>query len=146
MSIPNEPAPLPAPPPNEGSVTFSSGGHQSFSGALADGIQKATLKEWKRVQSTFDGRVTEQFVWLFTVDGREAEGVLAYYTGTKVSSHPKAKLVPFLKAIGGRVPTPDNPRLPDDLPGRKVQLFGKNEPSTKDPSKSYFKVKEVLAA
>lgn len=146
MSIPTEAAPLPTPPANEGAVTFSSGGHQTFRGKMSDGLVLATIKEWKRVQSTFENRVTEQFCWLFTVDGRESEGELAYYTGVKVSTHPKAKLVPFLRTIGARVPTPDNPQLPGDCPGKKARLLVKNEPKNNNPSETYLKIKEVLSA
>ena len=147
MSIPTEPAALPAPPASEGAVTFGGGGHQTFRGEIADGVVKgATIRAWKRVASTFDGQSKEQFCFLFSVPGREADGELAYYCGTKVSSHPKSKLVPFLKTIGARVPTPENPRLPDDVVGRTADLFVKSEPSTSDPTKKYPKIKEVLAA
>lgn len=146
MSIPTEAASLPQPPENEGAVTFGGGGHQTFRGTVADGVAKsATLVKWRRVTSTFDGKPKEQFCFLFALAGREADGELAFYTGTKVSAHPKAKLVPFLKTIGVRVPTPDNPKLPDVV-GAKGDLFIKNEPSTSDPSKTYPKIKEVLAA
>jgi len=146
MSIPTEAAPLPQPPADEGTVTFGGGVHQTFRGTVADGVAKgATIKGWKRVTSTFDGQPKEQFCFLFNLAGREVDGELAFYTGVKVSTHPKSKLVPFLKTIGARVPTPDNPKLPDVV-GAKADLFIKNEPSTSDPTRTYPKVKEVLAA
>jgi hypothetical protein len=127
-------------------VTFSSGGHQTFKGDISENIYPGTLKEWKRTTSTFQGKPKDQFVFLFTVDGREADGELAYYTGCNVSTDPRTKLPPFLKTIGARVPTPDNPKLDDNLVGRKARLFVSLEPSTKDPSKTFPKITKVLAA
>ncbi|MGH8899422.1 MAG: hypothetical protein ACRDZ4_20950 [Egibacteraceae bacterium] len=145
MGIPTEAAPLPAPPANEGNVTFSSGSHQTFKGEIADNIYPGTLKEWKRVQSTFQGKVKDQFCFLFTVDGREKDGELVYYTGCNVSTDPRTKLPPFLKTLGARVPTPESPTLPD-LVGKRAKLLVTNEPSSKDPSKTYPKITKVLAA
>lgn len=146
MSIPTEAAPLPTPPKDEGTVSFGGGGHQTFRGTVKDGVVKgAVLKGWKRVTSTFDGQAKEQFCFLFAVPGQEADGELAYYTGVKVSTHPKSKLVPFLKTVGARVPTPQDPKLPDVV-GLKADLFVKNDPSTADPSRTYPKIKEVMAA
>lgn len=146
--IQTQPATLPAPPPSDDAVTFGGGGFQTFKGALPDGVVSgAALKEWKRTVSTFgNDKPKEQFVFLFTVPGRESEGELAYYTAVKVSPHPKAKFIPFLKALGARIPTPENPRLPDDLIGRKANLFIENIPSTSDASRSYPKVIKVFAA
>jgi len=147
--IPTQPASLPVPPTGDGSVTFGGGGHQTFRSdvPIPDGvISSAPIKAWKRVASVFDGKPKEQFCFLFSIPGREADGELAYYTGVKVSSHPKSKLVPFLTLIGARVPTPDNPTLPTDVVGRRANLFVVSEPSTSDPTKKYPKIKQVLAA
>jgi hypothetical protein len=146
MSIPTEAAALPTPPANEGAVTFSEGSKQTFKGEIADNIYAGTLKEWVRVQSTFQGKVKDQFCWLFTVDGREADGELAFYTGCNVSSDPRTKLPPFLKTMGIAVPTPANPTLEKNVAGKKAKLFVTNEPSSKDPTKTYPKITKVLAA
>lgn len=151
MSIPTTAAPLPSAPTNEGdaSVSFSSGGHQTWNkeAVIADNIYPLTIRSWKRVLSTFPGRAPkEQFVYLCSVDGREADGELAYYTGTKITGHPKEKLTPFLRdVLKLPLPTPENPRLPDPV-GAKLRGLVKSEPSTSNPAVRYPKIKEVMAA
>lgn len=144
--VPQEAASLPAPPADEGAVTFGSGGHQTFSGSHPDGVGEGTLKGWKRVQSKFEERISEQFCWLIEPDCDKGKGELAYYTGVKVSTHPKSKLVPFLKTIGAPVPTPDDARLSDKIVGTRVKYFLKNEDSTSRPGSKFPKIKEFLAA
>jgi len=146
MSIPTEAAPLPAPPANEGAVTFNEGSLQTFRGPIADNIYPGTLQGWKRTKSTFGGKEKEQFCWLFTVDGREGDGELAFYTGCNMSADARTKLPPFLKTMGIPLPTPESPSLTPDVAGKKAKLFVSNEPSTKDPSKTYPKITKVLSA
>jgi len=150
MGIPNTAEPLPAPPPNEsnGAVTFGGGGHQTWKleSPIADGVYPGKVKAWKRILSTYKEKTSERFVFLCSVDGREGDGELAHYTGTRLTGHPKEKLGPFLRdVLKLPLPTPQNPSLPDPI-GRPLKLFVKNEPGTNDSTKMYPKVKEVMPA
>lgn len=142
-SILSGPAPLPAPPANEGAVTFKSGGFQTFNGLVdKETIYPGTVTGWKRTQSTFGGKTKDQFVFIVVLDQYKDRGELAYYAGTN-AVHPKSKLPPFLTAIGARIPTPENPRLPDDIPGRRANFLVKNLPGQDGQVRS--KIVEVLA-
>ena len=144
MSIPNQPAPLPAPPANEGAVSFKTGGLQTFTGLVEkDTIYPGTVVGWKRTQSNFGGKVKDQFGFLVVLDAYKDRGELCYYTGIN-AIHPKSKLPPFLKSIGKRVPTPDSPSLPGDIPGTRANFLVKNEAGQDGQVRP--KIKEVLAA
>jgi len=146
MGIPNSAAPLPAPPANESdtSITFAQG-HQTFTGDIADGVYPATVAKFKRTQSTFQGQTKDQFVFLFTVDGREADKELAYYTGCKMSNDPKTKLPPLLDALKLARPTPASPNLPNPV-GAKCRIMVLNQPGKNDATKKFPKITAVLAA
>jgi hypothetical protein len=141
MSTPVEPSPFGTPgvlPP----VTFSSGGHQTFRGQCPDGLYPATVKKVEACVSTFEGKQTAQYVFMFQIDGREGDGELAWYTSQKYSTHQKAKLRPTLIALGLPQPTPENPNLPNPI-GAKARILVQNE-AKRDGSGMFPKVKQIL--
>ncbi len=144
MSTPVEGSPFggpgDAPPP----VTFSQGGQQTFKGTIADGLYPATLVKVVGCVSTFEGKTTDQYAWLFQVEGRTGDGEVCFYTSRKISTNSKAKLIPLLTALKLPVPTPENPALPNPI-GAKARLLIKNEPK-RDGSGLRITVKEVLSA
>lgn len=151
MGILTEAAALPQPAANDGAISFGGGqNHQTWKleAPISDAIYPGKIKSWKRVSSTFldkKGQPKEQFVFLCSVDGREQDGELSYYTGTSITGHPKEKLGPLLKMLGLAVPTPKSPQLPDPV-GRPLRFFVVNQPGKNDPSKSFPKITQVLAA
>jgi hypothetical protein len=151
MGIPTEAASLPQPPAEDGVVSFGGGtNHQTWrmESPIKDDIYSGKIKSWKRVPSSFTdkaGKPKEQFVFLCSVDGRESDGELSYYTGVSITGHPKEKLGPLLKLLGLPLPTPKSPQLPDPT-GRPLRFFVVNQPGKNDPSKSFPKITQVLAA
>jgi hypothetical protein len=124
-------------------VTFGGGGHQSFKGDLTDGLYPAVCVKIEACESTFEGKTTPQYVFLFALEGATDRGELAWYTSRKLSTHPKAKLPPTLDALKLGRPTPENPVLPNPI-GAKARLLVKNV-ARRDGQGTALKVTEVLA-
>jgi hypothetical protein len=143
MSTPVEPTSFATPPGALPPVTFGGGGHQTFKGSLADGLHPATCVKIEACISTFEGKQTPQYVFLFQIEGRESDGEMAWYASRKLSPHPKAKLGPTIDVLKLARPTPENPALPNPV-GAKARLFVKNEPR-RDGSGMVLKIKELLA-
>ena len=125
-------------------VTFSQGGHQTFKGTIQDGLYPATVVKVEACVSTFEGKATPQYAWLFQIDGREGDGEICWYTSRKLVVHPKAKLVPTLTALRLPLPTVENPKMPNPI-GSKARLLVKNE-ARRDGNGTRITVKEVLSA
>lgn len=125
-------------------VNFSTGGHQTFKGSCKDGLEPATCTGIEACISTFEGKQTEQYVFLFTLDSHPNDGVVAWYTSRKFGNHPKMKLPPTLTALKLPFPTPENPNMPNPV-GAKARLLVKNE-ARRDGQGTVLKIKEVLEA
>lgn len=142
MSTPVEQSPFGKPgdlPP----VTFGGGGHQTYKGPDLNGLFPATVKKIEACVGTFEGKQTPQYVLLFEVEGHEGQGELALYVSRKLSTHPKAKLVPTLTALKLALPTPENPQLPNPV-GAKARLLVKSE-ARRDGQGTVVKIKDILA-
>lgn len=125
-------------------VTFGGGGHATFKGTARDGLEPATCVGIEACVSTFEGKTTDQYVFLFTLDSQPEAGNVAWYTSRKMGNHPKMKLPPTLTALKLALPTPENPNMPNPV-GAKARLLVKNEPR-RDGQGTVLKVKEVLEA
>lgn len=124
-------------------VNFSSG-HQSFKGTVKDGLEPATCVGIEACVSTFEGKESPQYVFLFTLDSQPEAGNVAWYTSRKFGKHPKMKLPPTLIALKLAAPTPENPNMPNPV-GAKARLLVKNE-ARRDGQGTTLRVKEVLEA
>ncbi len=125
-------------------VNFSTGGHQTFKGQCKDGLEPATCVGIEACVSTFEGKETPQYVFLFQLDSQPSAGEVAWYTSRKFGNHPKMKLPPTLAALKLAPPTPESPNMPNPV-GAKARLLVKNE-ARRDGQGTVLKVKEVLEA
>lgn len=155
MSFPTVPASLPV---NSGTVatpvattTFTAsfaGGGAHFDADLPDGLYTLTLVEAEQISQPNKfkpGTISQQVIWKFTVDGREGDGQLGYYTSK--SMHEKSKLPGLLDALQVPAPTADNPNVDiQAIYGKKVKALVKNEAGKNDPSRRYPRIKELLRA
>ena len=93
------------------------------------------------------GETREQIVWGLTIDGREEDGELAWYTS--FSMHEKSKLPGTLTAIGRPHPTPENPGIgkKTELVGLKCRVFVEaSEKKSEKTGKPYPRITKVLPA
>ena len=124
---------------------------QDFGGTLADNMYPVTLRDIQVFEgiNTFpgpnNGKPRTQVVWLFTVDGREGEGHLAYYTS--FSMHEKSKLPGLCTALGRQGPTEQKPSLSKStFLGAKAKALVENQQSTKDATKTFAKITKLIKA
>jgi len=150
MSIPTEPATLPGKPAGAddvvGTAKASAGGDSTFTGTQKNGVVPGVLVEMKHKTSANpfnNGEPRDQIVWLFAIKGREAEGLLAWYTS--YSLHEKSKFPPTCEALGKPVPDDGEGIKKSAFIGAECQLLIKNE-AAKGKTKTFPKVKELLSA
>jgi hypothetical protein len=127
-------------------ATFAGDG-PSFDGELADGLYDATVADLVKItgDNPFKkGEKRTQLRWDFTVDGREKDGRLGWFTS--FSMHEKSKLPGTLAAVGRSLPTPENPGIGKkaELVGLKCRILVENVPGKKDTSKKFPRITKVL--
>lgn len=140
------------PPPKGGDddvvgVTNKKEQAATFSGVLKDDLYPATVSGLKSVTGPNKfkpGEMREQAIWLFTIDGREAEGELAVYTS--FSLHEKSTLPPVLEALNKGVPAAGEPLRKSVYVGAKCRVMIENKPGKTDPSKKFPRITKVLRA
>lgn len=140
------------PPPAEGDdvvgvATTPQGSDSTFEGDIADNLYGLTCVDlkFKRSPDKFNpGKLRDQIVWLFTVDGHEAKGNLAFYTS--FSLHEKSKLPSTTAALGH--PAQDGqPIKKSEYVGKKCKGLIEAVSRERDgQTKKYAKITKLLKA
>jgi hypothetical protein len=92
-----------------------------------------------------NNELQRRLVFHFVPEGYDGPGTFRWWTS--FSTHPKSKLPGTCKALGVPVPTPGQSGIRRSaFIGKRCQAVIKHEASTKNPSESFPRIKDLLPA
>ena len=141
--------PLPqAPPPGAdviGTARVSQGSETTFRGTVSESeFYPCTLVDLKALElpdKYHPGKTRQVCCWLFAIDGRESEGVIA--RNTSFSLHEKSYFPTVFKGLGKTVPAPGEPIKRSELVGSKCKILFEVK---KDGDRTFTNVAKVVPA